>query len=229
MTKAKYAAFLVKEMKEKYYGQFNNSGFNDTNFAHLDIIENICLGIVYKSLYNNFKSNEFKIGIHKIAAICKKANEYFLKAYSVASSFFMNPSGISDRTKTELLSIAYIESLFFDVQSNVKFAKYNSLLMEKDATKIPLVIAYERKAQRLLNIGLKNQSVDALFSENKAQKTELIRAQEEISANLQKNIERNNQIYKQPEIKEENIPPPEEFPQEWLVKLVIPPNLIMEN
>ena len=229
MTKAKTAAFLVKEMKEKYYGFFNNSGWNDTNFAHLDIIENICLGLVYKCLYNNFKSSEFKLGINKIAAICQKANQYFLKAYSVASNFFMNPSGISDKTKTELLSISYIESLFFDVQSNVKYAKYYSILMEKDATKIPIVIAYERKAQRLLNIGLKNQSVEMLFNENKTQKIELVRSQEELSLSLQKNIARNNEIYKQPEIKEENIPPQEDFPQEWVVKLNMPAGLVMEN
>lgn len=70
-------------------------------------------------------------------------------------------------------------------------------MMEKDATKIPLVIAYERKAQRLLNIGLKNQSVEMLFNENKAQKTELVRSQEEIGMSLQRNIARNQEIYKQ--------------------------------
>ena len=158
-------------MKEKYYGQFNNSGFNDTQFAHLDIIENLCLGLIYKCLYNTFRSNEYKIGINKIAAICQMANQYFLKAYSVASNFFMNPSGITDKTKTELLSIAYIESLYFDVLANTKYAKYYAYLLEKDPTQIPIVIAYERKAQRLLDLGLKNQSVETLFNQNKAQKT----------------------------------------------------------
>lgn len=37
------------------------------------------------------------------------------------------------------------------------------------------------------------------------------------------------QIFKQPEIKEEQIPPPEDIPKEWIVKLVQPPNLTMEN
>ena len=229
MNKAKYAAFLVKEMKEKYYVEFNNSGFNDTQFAHLDIIENLCLGLIYKCLYNTFRSSEYKLGINKIASICQVANKHFLKAYSVAANFFMNPSGISDKTKTELLSIAYIESLYFDVLANIKYAKYYAYLLEKDATKIPIVIAYERKAQRLLDIGLKNQSVDALFSQNKAQKTEFLGLQEELALNLQKNLARNKEIYKQPEIKEEAIPPNEDFPPEWVVKLVLPPNLVMEN
>lgn len=68
------------------------------------------------------------------------------------------------------MSIAYIESLYFDVLANTKYAKYYNYLLEKDPTKIPLVIAYERKAQRLLDIGLKNQSVEILFNANKAQK-----------------------------------------------------------
>lgn len=71
----------------------------------------------------------------------------------------MNPSGISDRVKTQLLSVSYIESLFFDVLANTKYAKYYNYLLEKDSSKISLVIAYEKKAQRLLDIGLKNQSV----------------------------------------------------------------------
>ena len=54
----------------------------------------------------------------------------------------MKPSGISDKTKTELLSIAYIESLYFDVLTNIKYAKYHAYLMEKDQTQIPIVIAY---------------------------------------------------------------------------------------
>jgi hypothetical protein len=41
----------------------------------------------------------------------------------------LNPSGISDKTKTELLSISYIEALYFDVMANVKFAKYYANLM----------------------------------------------------------------------------------------------------
>ena len=68
-----------------------------------------------------------------------------------------------------------------------------------------------------------------LFNENKAQKTELMRSQDQIGMSLQKNIARNTEIYKQQEIKEENIPPPQDFPQEWIVKLSMPASLIMEN
>lgn len=100
------------------------------------------MGLVYKCLYNTFRTSEYKLGINKIASICQEANKYFLKAYSAGSSFFMKPSGISDKAKTELLSIAYIESLYFDVLTNIKYAKYYAYLMEKDPTQIPVVIAY---------------------------------------------------------------------------------------
>lgn len=64
---------------------------------------------------------------------------------------------------------------------------------------------------------------------NKKQKKDLVQMQTELQQSLKKNLERNLQIFKQPEIKEEQIPPPEEIPKEWVVKLVLPPNLLMEN
>lgn len=57
MTKAKYAAFLLGEMKDKYYGEFSQLGFHDTQFPHLDMIQNLCLGLIYKCLFNTFREN----------------------------------------------------------------------------------------------------------------------------------------------------------------------------
>jgi hypothetical protein len=69
------------------------------------------------------------MGINKIASISGMAAKYYLKAYNVGSAFFANQSGISDKTKTELLSLSYIESLYFDTITNIKYAKYyNNLL-----------------------------------------------------------------------------------------------------
>lgn len=53
--------------------------------------------------------------------------------------------------------------------------------------------------------------------------------QSEIQSSLSRNLERNAQIFKQAEIKEDAIPPPEDMPKEWIAKLIIPPNLHMEN
>lgn len=100
MTKAKHAAFLLGEMKDKYYGEFTQVGFHDTQFPHLDMLQNLCMGIIYKCLFNTFKEAEYKLGIHKIAAIAAYAAKYYGKAYSVGSAFFQSPSGISDKTKT---------------------------------------------------------------------------------------------------------------------------------
>lgn len=159
MTKAKYAAFLLGEMKDKYYGEFTQVGFHDTQFPHLDMLQNLCLGVVYKCLFNTFHDSEYKLGINKIAAIAATAAKYYGKAYNAGSAFFQNPSGISDKTKTELLSLGYLESLYFDTVANTKYAKYYNNLLENDDTHISTVIAYERKAQRLMDIGMKNQSV----------------------------------------------------------------------
>lgn len=99
IVSARNAGYLLREMKEKYYGEFVNSGFHDTQYPHLDILESINLGTIYKCLYNSLKANEYKVGINRVAAICSAAAKHFYKAYSVAESYFMNPSGIGDKTK----------------------------------------------------------------------------------------------------------------------------------
>lgn len=108
MTKAKYAAYLLNEMKEKFYGEFTQVGFHDTQYPHLDMLYNLCMGLIYKCLFNTFKESEFKLGINKIAAISGMAAKYYFKAYNAGSAFFANPSGISDVTKTQLLSLSYL-------------------------------------------------------------------------------------------------------------------------
>jgi transposase-like protein len=97
-----------------------------------------------------------------------------------------------------LLSLSYIESLFFDTVANTKYAKYYNNLLENDHSHIATVIAYERKAQRLMDIGMKNQSVEQLFNMNKQQKKDLIQMQSELQQSLKKNLERNAEIFKQP-------------------------------
>lgn len=216
-------------MKDKYYGEFSQVGFHDTQFPHLDMIQNLCLGLIYKCLFLTFRENEYKLGIQKVAAIAATAGKYYQRAYATASAFFSKPSGISDKTKTDLLSLSYIESLYFDAVANTKYAKYYNNLMETDHNNISIVIAYEKKAQRLMDIGLKNQSVEQLFNVNKQQKKELVQMQSEIQQSLSKNLERNAQIFKQVEMKEEAIPPPDDMPKEYIVKLIPPPNLHMEN
>jgi hypothetical protein len=82
MTKAKYAAYLLNEMKEKFYGEFTQVGFHDTQYPHLDMLYNLCMGLIYKCLFNTFKESEFKLGINKIAAISGMAAKYYFKAYT---------------------------------------------------------------------------------------------------------------------------------------------------
>jgi len=44
----------------------------------------------------------------------------------------------------------------------------------------------------------------------------------QIEASLKTNVQRNQQIYKKPEISEEQIPPPKEPPAQYVVKLEEP-------
>jgi len=192
VSRAKIAAFLLREMKERFYKEFVECGFHDTQFPHLDIIENMSLGLIYRCTFDAFKENEYKIGINKIAAICGLASKYFYKAYVVASTYFMTPSGISDKTKTEILAFTYFSSLYLDVMTNTRYAKHYGNEMEKDSSNIVLVLAYERKALRLLEIGLNNQSVQMLFNQNPKQKAELIKVRDELKQSLAKNVMRNN-------------------------------------
>lgn len=184
VAKAKAAAYLLREMKERFYKEFVECGFHDTQFPHLDIIESMCIGLVYRCTFEALKENEYKIGISKIAAICGLAAKHFFKAYTVASAFFMTPSGISDKTKTEILAFSYFSSLYLDVMTNTRYAKHYGNEMEKDASLIVLVLAYERKALRLLELGLKNPSVEMLFNQNPKQKAELLKVQTELRQSL---------------------------------------------
>ena len=63
-----------------------------------------------------------------------------------------------------------------------------------------------------------------------------MRVQDELKQSLAKNVMRNNEIYKQKgilivnsEIAEVNIPPPDDLPQQYIVRLERPASLIMEN
>jgi hypothetical protein len=87
-----------------------------------------------------------------------------------------------------LLSLSYLESLYFDTVANTKYAKYYNNLLENDHSYISTVIAYEKKALRLMDIGMKNQSVEQLFNMNKQQKNELVQMQKELQQNLSKNL-----------------------------------------
>lgn len=49
-----------------------------------------------------------------------------------------------------------MESLYHDVIANSKYAKYYENEMDSNKDNIVLLIAYQRKALRLLNLGLKN-------------------------------------------------------------------------
>jgi hypothetical protein len=54
--------------------------------------------------------------------------------------------------------------------TNARYAKHHGTMIDKNPSLIGLVIAYEKKAMRLLEIGLKNQSVEALLNQNMKQK-----------------------------------------------------------
>lgn len=64
------------------------------------------------------------MGINKIASLAALAQENFYKAYQIGVQFFMKSSNISNNIKTELLSFAYVESLYHDVITNTKYAKH---------------------------------------------------------------------------------------------------------
>lgn len=140
----------------------------------------------------------------------------------------MNPSGISDKAKTEILALTYIESLYFDVMTNARYAKHYGTMIDRDSSLIGLVIAYEKKALRLLEIGLKNQSVETLLNQNMKQKMELVQIQNELRDSLAV-MTRNAIMVKARNFEESDLPADEDLPQEYIVKLVMPPNLILEN
>jgi hypothetical protein len=68
--------------------------------------------------------------------------------------------------------------------TNARYAKHYGTLIDRDPSLIGLVIAYEKKAMRLLEIGLKNQSVETLLNQNMKQKMELVQIQNELRDSL---------------------------------------------
>lgn len=68
------------------------------------------------------------------------------------------------------MSFAYVESLYHDVIANTKYAKYYENQMDSNKDNIVLLIAYQRKALRLLNLGLTNESVSHLLDQRPEQK-----------------------------------------------------------
>lgn len=77
----------------------------------------------------------------------------------------MKSSNISNNIKQQLLSFAYVESLYHDVIANSKYAKYYENEMDTNKDNIVLLIAYQKKALRLLNLGLTNENVVHLLDQ----------------------------------------------------------------
>ena len=97
--------------------------------------------------------------------------------------------------------------------------------MDNDKSNIVYLIAYQRKALRLLDIGLSNQAVTPLLNNRPEAKKELLQIKPELEGKLKTNVTRNKEIYKKEEIKEEHIPPPMEPPQGYIIKLEEPEKL----
>lgn len=67
----------------------------------------------------------------------------------------MKTNAISPNLKLEILSFTYVQSLYHDLQFNIRYAKfYKEVEMDKAKNNIVNLIAYERKALRLLVLGL---------------------------------------------------------------------------
>ena len=95
-------------MRTVYYQGFVNTGFSDTDYSHLEVLESLAQGIFYKNLFNIFKEDEYKLGIDKIASLAGLAQQNFYHAHEVASIYFMKSSNIKASVKTEILSLAYV-------------------------------------------------------------------------------------------------------------------------
>lgn len=52
---AKRSYYYFNQMRTVYYSGFVNTGFCDTNYPHLEMLECLSLGIVYKSMFEMFK------------------------------------------------------------------------------------------------------------------------------------------------------------------------------
>lgn len=68
--------------------------------------------------------------------------------------------------------------------------------MDTNKDNIALLIAYQKKALRLLNLGLTNQNVVHLLDQRAEQKKDLQKIKPDLEAALNKNIMRNQEIYK---------------------------------
>lgn len=149
-------------------------------------------------MFELFKDDEYKIGINKIASLAVLAQDHFYKAYQLGTQFFMKSSNINNSIKAEILSFSYVESLYHDVIANSKFAKYYENEMDTNKDNIAMLIAYQRKALRLLELGLSNENVVHLLDQRPDQKKDLQRIRPELKASLERNINRNKEIYKKP-------------------------------
>lgn len=111
-------------MRNVYYHAFVNTGFSDTDYSHLEILESLAQGVFYKNLFNIFKEDEYKLGIDKIASLAGLAQKNFYHGHEVANTYFMKSSYIKATIKTEILSLSYVESLYHDLMFNTRLAKY---------------------------------------------------------------------------------------------------------
>lgn len=68
--------------------------------------------------------------------------------------------------------------------------------MDKDKGNIIFLIAYQRKALRLLELGLNNQVVAPLWQNRQEEKKDLMNIKPQLENSLKTNVERNKQIYK---------------------------------
>ena len=80
--------------------------------------------------------------------------------------------------------------------ANSKFAKYYENEMDSNKDNIIYLIGYQRKALRLLNLGLSNENVVHLLNQRPDQKKDLLNIKPQLEASLNKNIMRNQEIYK---------------------------------
>lgn len=74
--------------------------------------------------------------------------------------------------------------------------------MDSNKDHISLLIAYQKKALRLLGLGLSNQNVSHLLDKRPDQKKYLQLLKPDLEASLHHNEQRNSEIYKKPEIPE---------------------------
>ena len=102
---------------------------------------------------------------------------------------------------------------------NSKLGKYYEEEMDNNKDNIIYLIAYQRKALRLLDLGLNNNAVVPLLNNRPDQKKDLLQIKPQVETSLKTNIQRNQQIYKKQEIKEDQIPPPKDPPANYLIKL----------